>query len=884
VRGDGPEAEDSAASAPLVVESPVAAATPQPITVGLPIPRGRLPWGRPVSLLDPSGRAIPVQAAPTARWPDGSVQWVLLDFVAGPLDPGPSMYSVRWDRGPGACEGASGATVRLRDEGGAISVGTGAASFALDPGSFGPWDRIEVDGRSVLEPGGASVLLADRRGRLHQARLGRRRVEVGGPIRATVRCEGTLGGRRERLRVVARLSFFAGLSAVRIELTLHNPRPARHRGGLWDLGDPGSIFFRDLSLRLAPTDPGPWEVRWTEGGGPCRSSVGGRFAIYQGSSGGDRWQSRNHVNRLGEVAPTIRGYVVEAGTGKHFGLRASPVVALRGRETSLTVAVPRFWEEFPKAVESEGGCHHVRLFPGRYGEPFELQGGEQKTQTVWLDFGAPGPAEPGVLRWVHDPARARSTPEWYAATGAVPYLPPAPRPVGGRRESYFTAVVEGPRSFFAGREAIDEYGWRNFGEIHANHEEAHYQGPRPVISHYNNQYDVALGLLVHELRTGDARWRELREALARHVVDIDIYKTDRDRAAYNGGLFWHTDHYRDAATCTHRCYSRANRRPGSRSYGGGPCNEHNYATGLLYHYYLSGDPQAAESVARLADWVVAMDDGSRTILGAIDDGPTGWASCTRSMDYHGPGRGAGNSVNVLLDAWQLTGSPAYLAEAEELIRRVIHPEDDLDALDLLDAERRWSYTVFLSALDRYLGLKAGAGLLDDAYAYAQQSLVHYAGWMAEHESPYLDRAERLEYPTETWAAQDLRKANVLRLASAHADEPLRSGLLRKADALADRAWDDLDGFASRHVARCLALVMLEGLRDADLRACPPPRAPRATAPRPFGRPSAFVPQKLRVLDALRTPRGAARALLALADPRRLLARRRGRRGDPAIST
>src|SRR5262249_16795313 len=151
------------------------------------------------------------------------------------------------------------------------------------------------------------------------------------------------------------------------------------------------------------------------------------------------------------------------------------------------------------------------------------------------------------------------------------------------------------------------------------------KGEKPVISHYNNQYDVLFGLLLHHLRSGKRDWLDVADPLARHLIDIDIYHTDKDGAKYNGGLFWHTDHYGSAATGTPRGYSRANAQPG-KSYGGGPSCEHNYSTGLLHYYYLTGDPQAREAVLGLATWVVNMDDGRNNILGLIDDGPSGLAS------------------------------------------------------------------------------------------------------------------------------------------------------------------------------------------------------------------------------------------------------------------
>src|SRR5436853_4454991 len=54
-------------------------------------------------------------------------------------------------------------------------------------------------------------------------------------------------------------------------------------------------------------------------------------------------------------------------------------------------------------------------------------------------------------------------------------------------------------TLFRSREVIDEYGWRNYGDVWADHEEAYYDGPRPIISHYNNQYDLLHSFLIQFL-------------------------------------------------------------------------------------------------------------------------------------------------------------------------------------------------------------------------------------------------------------------------------------------------------------------------------------------------------------------------------------------------
>ena len=777
---------------------------------------------------DAAGRVRPVQAKPLAAWPDGSVRWLLLDFLVEPRTVG--------------CE-----------------------TWTVVPGSSEQHQRAD---RQPDPNGWALELFAtNAQGRAHAFRRESEVCEVEGFVRTSRCCKGRFPG-FPGLRAYYRMTSYPGTGLTRLDVTLHNPRAAKHAGGLWDLGDPGSLYLRDGTLVVSLPHEQGMQYAWkTETAGPEERHSGELLEIFQASSGGPHWRSRTHLNRGGEIPLAFQGYRVRAGGRFRAGLRAEPVVSLSGDTTTLTVACPEFWQQFPRAMEVEGNAIRVRLFPAQHGDLFELQGGEQKTHTVWIHAASSREPNLSVLDGVYRPAHAHADPVWVARTGVLPALEVTPSACA-RLDALLAEVWEGEQNLLARREIIDEYGWRNFGEIYADHEATYYQGPKPVLSHYNNQYDLVLGTLLQYLRTGEEHWLAIGGPLARHVMDIDIYHTAEDRAAYNHGLFWHTDHYRDAGTATHRSYTRANQPPDGKPYGGGPSNEHNYTSGLLLYFYLTGDPQAAEAVCGLADWVVCMDDGRTTLFSLVDDGPTGFASKTREFDYHGPGRGAGNSVNALLDAWQLTGEVRYLLKAEELIRRCVHPADDVPALDLLDVENRWSYTVFFEVLGRYLTLKAESGQRDFAYAYARASLLHYASWMVVHEKPYFDHPENLEYPTETWAAQDFRKAHVLRLAATHADEQRFAQFLKRGEELADRAWLDLDRFPTRTAARPLAILLTEGLHDARSRGGDVPAAPPPDGAFDFGKPVPFVSQRHRVLQQVRTPKGLLRAGLSLLNPLR----------------
>jgi len=405
------------------------------------------------------------------------------------------------------------------------------------------------------------------------------------------------------------------------------------------------------------------------------------------------------------------------------------------------------------------------------------------------------------------------------------------------------SAITGENTFFDRREIIDEYGWRNFGDIYGDHEAVGHTGPTPRVSHYNNQYDVINGALIEFFRSGETRWYELMNDLARHVIDIDLYHTSEDRPEYNGGMFWHTDHYFDAATASHRAYSHANANPDNPSaYGGGPSNEQNYTTGLLHYYYLTGDRFAYEAVLNLANWVLRMDEGSRQWLRYFDSRPTGLASSSASRDYHGPGRGAGNSINALLDAYRLVSGREYLEKAEGLIRRCIHPHDIIETHNLGDTEYRWSYTVFLQTLGKYLDFKIEYNEIDSMYAYAQAGLLHYAKWMVTHEVPYQQVIHNVKIPTETWPAQDIRKSNVFKFAAKHSEGSLREVFLEKSDFFFRSCITDLRSYATAHLTRPIVLLLVNGYMHASFTSNPEQQGVILKEYPDFGIPKPFTPQ------------------------------------------
>jgi len=812
----------------------------EPIRCGVPLQCGTLHDARRLRLSGPDGRPRPVAGRALDRWSDGSIRWLLIDLHADH-----DGFDHRQD-----CELHLNAeapapvtpALSVSEVEGTITIDTGAALFRLRAGRSCPFDAVLAHGASTLDTAATGLTIEDARHGPCAVTISDLVVEEANDLRAVIRADGWASSARgiRLIHTVARMHFFTGSPTVRFDLTLRNPQRAGHAGGCWELGDTGSMSIRDATMTFAlPAATFP-EIHCSPETGSAVEVSSGDFELYQDSSGGEQWNAGTHVNGDGVVPLTFRGYRLSTGSRSAQGLRANPIVTLADGSRHLSVAMPRFWQNFPKALEVSGSALSLRLFPHQRAGGHELQGGEQKTHTFFVAFARDRISEP-PLAWARQPLLARATPADYSASGAVSYLMPVPAHAGDDHRRLVDAAIEGDDTFDAKRERIDEYGWRHFGDLYADHEAVFHSGPRPLVSHYNNQYDAIAGCAYQFMRSGDPRWWTHFSELAAHVADIDVYHTDADKAAYNNGLFWHTFHYVDAGRATHRSYPRV-----EGVGGGGPSNEHNYARGLMLHYLLTGDAISRDTAVGLAEWVIAMDDGDATIFRWLSRGATGLASSTFSPTYHGPGRGAAYSIDALLVGYQLTGSSRFVEKAETLIRRCIHPADDIESRGLLDRERRWSYTVFLSVLGRYLDFKIERGNLDAMYAYARSSLVAYARWMAIHEYPYLDRPEELEYPTETWAAQEMWKSDVFGFAARHTADAERAVFLERSGFFLDRSVDTLSRLATRTLTRPVVLLLGRGFLYPYLQ-----HHAESMAPAPngsftnLGAPETFVPQKLR---------------------------------------
>jgi len=803
----------------------------EPVSFGMPFFCGQVKTLDTFSMVDAAGRQVDTCFTILAYWHDKSIKWAVVDMQVS-VDPFESIV-FRLERKNTLQPLSCTSPVSLSESHGILTVDTGQASFEMDISkNLSLFNRMSLNSGSALTSCYTSIVLTDQKGFSLTPHIHSWGVEYDTPLRKTVCLKGRFGS-KENIKFACRTHFYANKSHVKVDFSIVNDRPAFHPGGAWDLGDKNAFLFKELKMDFQLKSPCELFSFYTENllTHPTQCIGQSDVCIYQGSSGGKNWDSPNHVNRDGKNPLAFQGFqVFKARDIVQSGLRSLPLLGLGDASTRVFCFVENFWQNFPKALSTQKKSLSIQLFPCQFTDVFELQPGEQKTHTFYFGMDEHSTNET-PLRWVIAPLNAEISTSIYH--GCMLRPGPVPKSQNSEDMALYDLLVEaamvGERSFEHKNEQIDEYGWRNFGDVFADHEAVFAEDSRIFVSHYNNQYDIIKGAVIQYMRSGSRDWFDLARQMADHVSDIDIYHASEDKYQFNNGMFWHTDHHLEAFTSTHRTISIQHKGLKSEgSFGGGPAPDHNYTTGFLYLYWLTGDLRYKEALLALTSNIIQCINSPETICElsfqflrnffnkrgqGINDLGSNYGSVYR---YDGPGRASGNSLNTLLDAWQLTADPRYVEIAECLIYKCISMEDDFERMELLNAELRWMYTIFLQALGKYLDLKKSMEQYDDPFYYARNAFIHYAKWMADNEYPYLEKPETLEFPNETWAAQDIRKADIFAIAVTYAPLALKPIFSEKSQFFFHHSLSELKNFDTQSFTRPLAILMTNGMPSMEL--------------------------------------------------------------------
>jgi hypothetical protein len=608
----------------LTVREPAGVArVHEPVTTGLPFAQAALPAAPPLALVDARGGYVPLQTRVLARWPDGSVKWVLLDFQVEKLA---ARGNATFKLVAGAARGVRkrGVTVATTDD--AVVVDTGPMEAAIDRKQFSLFRSVSIDGAEILREAAGGLAITDTAGKTRmsaadQVRDYRVMVVEAGPLRTVVHATGEVQATDTHLLgFTCWYHFYAGKKFARVFLTMRNLSGKaftqtdqhhvhdlayekmvlnKHEGNLAveaiDLvlprkrpaAKPAFVFGGDKGVVTGQLDDGtvtlyqdssaswPWQVGTKSMTDPWLVE-NQKFMAAQGKPDLPyfEWTPAHYralLDKKNYIGCSFRGYKAETNDATRPQVQGdrAPGWAHLG---STTVGVRYFWQTYPKSlVLSSDGTIRLGLWPKEWSNPHVFEGHIHKTHELLFAFGDETPAETFARFDRRLLALAPNT--WYCSSGAFNgYLMPENREKYARFEDWaLTAVKCGVNpninpswdsSLEIEREKYDQYGVWHFGDTSK-------RGWRGFGQYL--ELDIPYGLAVHFVRT-----------LNRSFFDeLEIHERQRQDVPAHGGGYGH--------------------QKGESS--------HYYTTGALFYYYLTGLEHIKQSIkashdafARVGPW------------------------------------------------------------------------------------------------------------------------------------------------------------------------------------------------------------------------------------------------------------------------------------------
>jgi hypothetical protein len=614
----------SAGEVSLSVEEPAGVSRlAWPVTSGIPLAQGTLSDPGAVSLHSTAGADVPLQTAVLARWPDGSIRWLLLDFQVDLAPRERQQYVLRYGDGvrPRVVDGG----LQVTQEAEQVTIRTGPTLLRFSSQGFRPLDAVwfDADGSGTFadderatSADGAGIVLATPDGRQFRADLAAATmaVEEAGPLRACLRFTGQHATAQGAIfTYIVRMHVFRGQPAVKLYYTFVN-----------DCQESLLASLESLELRLTAASAA--EVRYLLDG---QQSPGGR--VFQVD------EARCEVD------------------GRGANGRARGWAAMAGGRVGTALGVREFWQNWPKSIEARSGQLRVGICPdfpaGLYDQQplrlenklyYQLRGGVHtfkvgvaRTHELWATFfaGAPDPRKlDEFFQAAEQPLLASCDPSHVSATLALGDFPPAdPKKYDGY-DAWLDRALDAQ---LRRRVAEREFGMLNYGDWYGERE----------VNWGNLEYDLAHGLFLQYLRTGDRRFFLRAEQAARHHIDVDVVhavnphlKNPYGRPPVVGDIWLHAcnhtgGYYENAPLPVDRTYQMGH----STNYG------HVWVGGDLAYYYLTGDRRAWDVSRLVADAMAA-------------NCPTSYGTHIRSLGW---------PLILLLHAYDATGDPKYRQAADQ---------------------------------------------------------------------------------------------------------------------------------------------------------------------------------------------------------------------------
>ncbi len=633
----------------------------EPMTMGVPLPEGKVSDAGLLVLRDASGKLVPCQFTEAARWLDGrSVKWVHATWLQSLAAKGRTTVTVALNGKP-AGGAATSLSAELKDN--VVTVQTGYVKFrvrgakfnGLDGAWFDPTGQNKFEdagkiiepgntgGSKVLSPDHANVKVEDLKFKVEGSPTsysslndvdGKVVIEEQGPRRVVVKATGRHFDEKgnKALDYIIRFYAYADSPIVRVSHTFVCAQGKEAK----DL-----VFMSGLTLTIPTTLAGGKATFGTEKN-PLAAPVGGR--ILQATS--DSF--------------TIKAGELELGAGP--GKSAKPLTTgwtdLSKEELGLAVGVKWFWQMCPKGLSvAAGNVISVELYPSDPGiQPLEVYMGQSRTHYMTLVFHDDKTTAKdlnAIFAAQNRPLFAWASPKYYCRdTHAFGYaVENDPKlfgedfaKVAKHDEALFSSLQQGIRAIDLRRGVADSYGIYAWGDLYhwqwKNNDGSWSWGKSPFRtvnwqrSWEGNYYDYPHVMFQGFVRTGEKLFLERFIPNAIQIGDV------------------HTANYHPNPALIGACRYCPPRNFAATD-DGAPyiSSEYNHfkTQSTFAYYYLTGDLRVREQCMMLANNALTNTAADR-----------GWAA-----------RGVGAQLGGLWNAYGLTRDPKYLARMKGMADRAM---------------------------------------------------------------------------------------------------------------------------------------------------------------------------------------------------------------------
>ena len=558
---------------PILVWNTSELQSSRPVTGGVPLAQGVAPKGVPFTLLDGRDHPVPLQTTVLARWKDGSARWVLLDFQAKPASGTRATFNLCWGKESEAVDLESPVQIVKRTT---PSMRTG--NMVVSPMSNA---LLRISGRFDL-----GLAMTDREGGTCTAKVESVDVQTEGRMRSTLLLRGTFrdsdGQHVFGFRMLA--SVFAGLSKIYLEPQI-----------LVDSENDVIHHLRDLEFTVTPLN-------------------GMRSAIVGGTPG---W-SGGPVSSVRLFQIDDRNYRLEGAPG--HGTKAPGWAEMDDGKGTVAIALRDFWQQWPKSIEvtskglaigllprfKKGAFDHMQpWYKHQYlfeDNGYRLRTGQTPRWRIWLDLSQDGPS---LAQTANTPLVPSADPGQAIASGTWGHIAPAGGPGMKQYDDWAENLFD--NGYCRSIEAQRDYGQMNWGD---------WFGERKC-NWGNHEYDTAKHILVQYARTGDPKYFYVGDTAARHTSEIDVvhFVNNDLKKHYEKDLGGNSAYPVRPGMVHEHCvghmsgfYDVERIRELYTSLGNGhhlclaPYNlGHIWTQGMVYDYFLTGDPWLKETVEKIGD-------------------------------------------------------------------------------------------------------------------------------------------------------------------------------------------------------------------------------------------------------------------------------------------